>query len=108
MGNARYSNPPLSSLLPVFITLLLRGHSFQVPFSEATRPFLSGKSVNCNAFSTTSTTMDRSLIFRQLFEAESSTYTYILGCPSTKEAIIIDPVDLTAERDAQFIRGESN
>jgi len=46
----------------------------------------------------------RSLIFRQLFEAESSTYTYILGCPSTKEAIIIDPVDLTAERDAQFIR----
>ena len=45
-----------------------------------------------------------SLIFRQLFEKESSTYTYILGCPSTREAILIDPVLETAERDATVIK----
>jgi len=44
------------------------------------------------------------LIFRQLFEARSSTYTYLLADAVTKEAILIDPVVDTAERDAQFIR----
>mmetsp|Transcript_23918 Transcript_23918/g.61611 ORF Transcript_23918/g.61611 Transcript_23918/m.61611 type:complete len:394 (+) Transcript_23918:78-1259(+) len=39
------------------------------------------------------------LIFRQLFEKESSTYTYLLADSVTKEAILIDPVDLTADRD---------
>jgi hypothetical protein len=32
------------------------------------------------------------LIFRQLFDAASSTYTYLLACTETKEAILIDPV----------------
>ena len=39
------------------------------------------------------------MIFRQLFEPESSTYTYLLGCPETGEAVLIDPVLETAERD---------
>ncbi|KAJ8904663.1 hypothetical protein NDN08_001181 [Rhodosorus marinus] len=43
------------------------------------------------------------LVFKQLFEAESSTYTYIVGDDVTKEAVIIDPVDLTAARDAHLI-----
>lgn len=43
-------------------------------------------------------------IFRQLFDAESWTYTYILGCAETKEAVIIDPVDIQAERDLQIIK----
>ena len=30
------------------------------------------------------------LIFRQLFEKASSTYTYVLACPTSKDAIIID------------------
>uniref|UniRef100_I2CRD5 persulfide dioxygenase n=1 Tax=Nannochloropsis gaditana (strain CCMP526) TaxID=1093141 RepID=I2CRD5_NANGC len=42
-------------------------------------------------------------IFRQLFEAESCTYTYLLGDPETKEALLIDPVDLTVERDVSLI-----
>lgn len=37
-------------------------------------------------------------IFRQLFENETSTYTYILGDPVSKEALIIDPVLETVER----------
>ena len=35
----------------------------------------------------------------QLFDAESSTYTYILSAPGSNEAVIIDPVDHHLERD---------
>ena len=42
--------------------------------------------------------------FRQLFEAESSTYTYLLADPETKEALLIDPVDLTVSRDVSLIK----
>ena len=39
------------------------------------------------------------MIFRQLFEPDSSTYTYLLGCTDTGQAILIDPVLDTVERD---------
>jgi glyoxylase-like metal-dependent hydrolase (beta-lactamase superfamily II) len=39
------------------------------------------------------------MIFRQLFEPESSTYTYLLGCPETRKAVLIDPVLETIDRD---------
>ena len=45
----------------------------------------------------------RRLIFRQLFEKESSTYTYLLGDSTTKQAILIDPVLETVDRDAKLI-----
>ncbi|KPP64693.1 persulfide dioxygenase ETHE1, mitochondrial-like [Scleropages formosus] len=32
------------------------------------------------------------IIFRQLFESISSTYTYLLGDPESREAVLIDPV----------------
>lgn len=32
------------------------------------------------------------VVFRQLYDAASSTYTYLLGCPQTKQALLIDPV----------------
>lgn len=43
------------------------------------------------------------IIFRQLFEKETSTYTYLLADKVTKEAILIDPVLETAGRDAKLI-----
>ncbi|VDL18731.1 unnamed protein product [Hymenolepis diminuta] len=43
------------------------------------------------------------LIFRQLFEKTSSTFTYLLGDGTSKQALIIDPVLETAERDARLI-----
>ncbi|CAF3488625.1 unnamed protein product [Rotaria sp. Silwood1] len=43
-------------------------------------------------------------ILRQLFEHESSTYTYLLADLTTKEALIIDPVIDTVERDAKLIQ----
>ncbi|WGS85450.1 MBL fold metallo-hydrolase [Methylomonas sp. UP202] len=32
------------------------------------------------------------MLFRQLFEPETSTYTYLLGCERTRRACLIDPV----------------
>jgi glyoxylase-like metal-dependent hydrolase (beta-lactamase superfamily II) len=37
------------------------------------------------------------MLFRQLFERESSTYTYLLGDETTREAVLIDPVDTELE-----------
>ena len=44
------------------------------------------------------------MIFRQLFEPLSSTYTYLLGCTETLSAVLIDPVMVTIERDLDVIR----
>lgn len=40
----------------------------------------------------------------QLFECETSTYTYLLTDPKTKEAVLIDPVIETLERDLKLIK----
>ncbi|HVC10113.1 MAG TPA: MBL fold metallo-hydrolase [Burkholderiales bacterium] len=37
--------------------------------------------------------------FRQLFEPLSSTYTYLLGCEETGQAVLIDPVIVAMDRD---------
>lgn len=47
--------------------------------------------------------MNKDLIFHQLFEKETSTYTYLLGDSETKEAVLIDPVIETIERDIKLI-----
>jgi sulfur dioxygenase len=39
------------------------------------------------------------MIFRQLFEPVSSTYTYLLGCENTGQAVLVDPVISAMERD---------
>lgn len=44
------------------------------------------------------------LIFRQLFDSQSSTYSYLLGDPRTREAVLIDPVFDQARRDAALVR----
>ena len=44
------------------------------------------------------------MIFKQLFEPISSTYTYLLGCESTGQALLIDPVLPTWERDLAEVR----
>lgn len=43
------------------------------------------------------------MIFRQYFEALSSTYTYLVGCQETGQAMLIDPVYNTAERDLAMV-----
>ncbi len=44
------------------------------------------------------------MIFRQLLEPVSSTYTYLVGCPQTGQALLIDPVVNAMERDLQVLQ----
>ena len=44
------------------------------------------------------------MIFKQLFEPDSSTYTYLLGCEATGKTVLIDPVVETVHRDLDVIR----
>ena len=43
------------------------------------------------------------MIFRQLFDLNSSTYTYLIGCEHSKKALLIDPVFELARRDLALI-----
>ena len=44
------------------------------------------------------------MLFRQLFDAETCTFTYLLADESSREAVLIDSVIEQSERDAQLIR----
>src|SRR5688572_18290110 len=44
------------------------------------------------------------MIFRQLFDPQSSTYTYLLGDAASREAVLIDPVFEQARRDAALVQ----
>ncbi|MCB9763199.1 MAG: MBL fold metallo-hydrolase [Alphaproteobacteria bacterium] len=43
------------------------------------------------------------MLFRQLFDRETCTYTYLLADPETREAVLIDPVREHFERDRQLL-----
>ena len=43
------------------------------------------------------------MIFYQLFEPETSTYTYLLGDLKSQEAVLIDPVFEMVDRDLQLV-----
>ena len=47
--------------------------------------------------------MKEDLIFRQLFEQETFTYTYLLGDKNSKEAILIDTVKEKIDRDLKLV-----
>lgn len=44
------------------------------------------------------------MIFRQLFDRDSSTYTYLVGDEESRHATLIDPVLEQLERDLQLLR----
>jgi glyoxylase-like metal-dependent hydrolase (beta-lactamase superfamily II)/rhodanese-related sulfurtransferase len=43
------------------------------------------------------------MLFRQLFDPETSTYSYLLADEDTREAVLIDPVREQVERDAELV-----
>lgn len=43
------------------------------------------------------------MIFRQLMDPDSNTYTYLIGDPWSREAVLIDPVVEQVERDLGFL-----
>ncbi len=44
------------------------------------------------------------MIFRQLFEPETCTYSYLLGCERTQRGVVIDPVAVDSERYVRLFR----
>lgn len=51
-----------------------------------------------------SKSMATDVIFYQLFESESSTYTYLIADKTSKEAALIDPVLTTVDRDLKLVQ----
>jgi sulfur dioxygenase len=45
------------------------------------------------------------MLFRQLFDPTTSTYTYLLADADSKEAILIDPVREQVDRDSEVLQG---
>lgn len=43
------------------------------------------------------------VVFRQLFDKETFTFTYIVGCPKSRETVIIDPVYELVDRDLRVL-----
>jgi sulfur dioxygenase len=43
------------------------------------------------------------MLFRQLFDAETSTYSYLLADEDTRQAVLIDPVVEQVERDLRLV-----
>jgi sulfur dioxygenase len=43
------------------------------------------------------------ILFRQLFDRESSTYTYLVADPGTGDAVLIDPVREQVDRDLKLL-----
>jgi glyoxylase-like metal-dependent hydrolase (beta-lactamase superfamily II) len=43
------------------------------------------------------------MLFRQLFDAETSTYTYLVADPVTQKALLVDPVLEQFQRDSQVL-----
>lgn len=73
--------------------LLIRTRTFPSPMGSSSASY------------TTSSSSSSKLLFRQLFEDNSSTYTYLLADVShpDKPALLIDPVDKTVDRDLGLI-----
>ncbi|MFM7715405.1 MAG: MBL fold metallo-hydrolase, partial [Microcystis sp.] len=44
------------------------------------------------------------MLFRQMFDPETSTYTYLIADPVSKEAVLVDPVREQVERDDRQLR----
>lgn len=44
------------------------------------------------------------MLFRQLQEPDSCTFTYLLSCPDTGETVLIDPVLDTVDRDLRLLQ----
>ncbi len=44
------------------------------------------------------------MFFRQLFDLESKTYTYLIADPKTQEAVLVDPVLEQVERDYNLLQ----
>lgn len=84
----------------------IRSSLFASPKNLLRTLFLVTKLRSLAMGSYTASSQSSKLLFRQLFEKESSTYTYLLADVShpDKPALLIDPVDKTVDRDLSLVK----
>ncbi|KAJ6949953.1 persulfide dioxygenase ETHE1 [Populus alba x Populus x berolinensis] len=84
----------------------IRSSLFASPKNLLRTLFLVTKLRSLAMGSYTASSQSSKLFFRQLFEKESSTYTYLLADVShpDKPALLIDPVDKTVDRDLSLVK----
>ncbi|KAK4355332.1 hypothetical protein RND71_024303 [Anisodus tanguticus] len=77
---------------------------FDAPFIQSFKPQLA--SLIRAQMASSCANHSPKLVFRQLFEKESCTYTYLLAdaLHPQKPALLIDPVDKTADRDLALVK----
>src|SRR5262245_55341519 len=81
----------------------------RIPLTPAMRPFaarshtLAAPISNPPASAVSGVKLTTVMIFRQLFDPQSATYTYLLGDTGAREALLIDPVFEQARRDAALV-----
>ncbi|XP_011044757.1 PREDICTED: persulfide dioxygenase ETHE1 homolog, mitochondrial-like [Populus euphratica] len=95
---------------------MLRIHTLRLPLSnlslfssQAQKPRLNNNYRTMMSYTKAASSQafkDKKLLFRQLFEKDSSTYTYLLAdvAHPDKPALLIDPVDKTVDRDLSLVK----
>ncbi|OKH33239.1 hydroxyacylglutathione hydrolase [[Phormidium ambiguum] IAM M-71] len=98
--------PELREQAQVLATTILQSLPIRVrpiptpTFSRATSP---ARSIEQDCGEPPPTIPKSTLLFRQLFDPESSTYTYLIADSQTKEAVLVDTVLDQTERDLQVL-----
>src|SRR6267378_7125634 len=78
-------------LTPAMRPLAMRSHTPARPIKAP--PIRAGRGVKFSIV----------MVFRQLFDPQSSTYTYLLADAASREAVLIDPVFEQARRDVALV-----
>ncbi|XP_020416510.1 persulfide dioxygenase ETHE1 homolog, mitochondrial isoform X1 [Prunus persica] len=90
-----------------FLSLPSRSSSSSSLFFNPVSPCSHSQSMATCAYTTSSDSASSAkLLFRQLFEKESSTYTYLLAdvAHPDRPALLIDPVDKMVDRDISLVK----
>src|SRR2546426_1099251 len=81
----------------------------RMPLTPAMRPLATSSHTLARPIKTPPITAGRgvkfsiAMVFRQLFDPQSSTYTYVLADAASREAVLIDPVFEQARRDVALV-----
>src|SRR2546426_10916960 len=81
----------------------------RMPLTPAMRPLATSSHTLARPIRTPPITAGRGvkfsivMVFRQLFDPQSSTYTYLLADAASREAVLIDPVFELARRDVALV-----
>src|SRR3990170_5570811 len=93
----RATSPCRMPLTPAMRPFAASSHTLASPISRPPASAETGVKLSIGPYYTAM------LVFRQLFDPRSSSYTYLLADPATRQALLIDPVFEQARRDAALI-----